>query len=665
MCGIAGIVALNESGSGRLGYQLAVMNRLIAHRGPDGSGTWTNARGDVGLTHRRLAIIDLSPSGHQPMLARAGGGPAGAAAADYAITYNGEIYNYRELRAALADRWSFRSTSDTECILAAYERYGDDCLQHFRGMFAFALWDERKRRLFCARDRFGIKPFYYAVVGGCLYFASEAKALLPFLPEIETDPAALAEYLTFQYTLGEHTLFKGIKQLLPGHALAVENGGVRVWRYWDVDYDIDHDHSAIYVRRRLGELVDESMRLHLRSDVPVGAYVSGGIDSSLVAILAARQDPANRLGFHGRFIDHPGYDESRYAALATEHAGGELHIRDITPGDFRDRMRDVIYHLDFPVAGPGSFPQFMVSELAAKHVKVVLGGQGGDEIFGGYARYLIGYLEQCIKAAIDGNYRNGNYVVTIESIVPNLGVLREYKPMIKEFWREGLFGPLDERYFRLIDRSSDMTDEVDWSELDKIRVYDDFRAIFNNRANVRKEAYFDKMTHFDLKCLLPALLQVEDRMSMAHGLESRVPFLDHPLVEFAACVPADIKFQGGRMKDLLKTTFGNVLPEQILNRRDKMGFPVPLKEWIAGELRGFVDDTFAVQRAKHRPYFNTDAVLAGIGEMGQYSRKLWGLLSLEIWHQEFHDNSAKFGRMVEEEAKQAQASSAEVQQSGS
>src|SRR5439155_3740304 len=441
-------------------------------------------------------------------------------------------------------------------------------------LFAFALWDDARKSLFCARDRFGIKPFYYAVVGNLFVFASEAKALLPFLPDIESDPAALAEYLTFQYTIGEATLFRGIKQLPPGHLLTIENGTVRIRRYWDVHYEIDYDHSPRYFQNRLIELLDESVSLHLRSDVPVGAYVSGGLDSSLIALLAGKTGRGIDDCFHGRFTQFSGYDESDYARLAVEQLGGRLHVVDITSGHFRDHIDDVVYHLDFPVAGPGSFPQFIVSQLAARHLKVVLGGQGGDEIFGGYARYLLAYFEQCIKAALDGTYKNGNFVVTIESIVPNLGLLREYKPLMAEFWREGLFGGLDERYFRLVDRSTDMAEEVDWALLDKPQVFDSFRAIFNNQDNVEKEAYFDKMTHFDFKCLLPALLQVEDRMSMAHGLESRVPLLDHPLIEFLATVPADVKFEGGRMKHLLRRAYADVLPSAIADRRDKMGFPV-------------------------------------------------------------------------------------------
>lgn len=636
MCGIAGITQIDRAPIKTLTPSLHAMSRLIAHRGPDGAGVWQRQDNSVGLVHRRLSIIDLSDAASQPMIGEN----------DAVIVYNGEIYNYKELRQSLGATWTFKSQSDTECILAAYEKYGDGCLGHLRGMFAFAVWDEKHQRLFCARDRFGIKPFYYCIVDGVFYFASEAKALLPFLPDIATDRSALAEYLTFQYTIGEKTLFEGIRQLLPAHALSVEDGKIKIWRYWDVHFEIDLDHSPSYFRKRLRELVDDSLTMHLRSDVPVGSYISGGIDSSLLHILANRGEAAFPMGFHGRFLEYPGYDESRYARMAVEHTGGQLHIADITAADFRDQIKNVIYHLDFPVAGPGSFPQFMVSKLAAEHLKVVLGGQGGDEIFGGYARYVVAYFEQCIKAAIEGNYHNGNYVVTIESIVPNLGLLREYKPLIKEFWREGLFEPMDQRYFRLSDRSTDMTNEVDWAALDRRQVFEDFATIFNNSDNVKKEAYFDKMTHFDFKCLLPALLQVEDRMSMAHGLESRVPLLDHSLVEFAATVPADVKFKGGSMKHLIKSEFANDLPLEIVNRRDKMGFPVPLKEWFDGELSEFVRDIFHGMAEKHRPYINSKAVLKNLGGEARFSRKTWGLLSLALWHQMFHDRAAEWRAMI-------------------
>jgi asparagine synthase (glutamine-hydrolysing) len=632
MCGIAGFVSLGTGPYARAAAALRAMSSLIAHRGPDGEGEWTSADAHVGLVHRRLAIIDLSANGAQPMH-----GPNGTV-----ITYNGEIYNYIELREELSANWQFRSASDTEVILAAYAKWGEDCVSHLRGMFSFAIWDQKNHKLFAARDRFGIKPFYYTQQGGRLFFASEAKALMPFLPDIRTDSSALAEYLTFQYTIGARTLFEGIDTLLPGHMLVMANGNIVVRRYWDVQYEVDFDHSPRFFETRFKELLTDSMNVHLRSDVPVGGYVSGGLDSSLVALLASRHDHRNRQAFHGRFMEHPGYDESRYAREVTDQAGMSLHIADITAADFHLHIGDVIYHLDFPVAGPGSFPQFMVSALAAKHLKVVLGGQGGDELLGGYARYLVAYFEQSIKAAMDGTYRQGNYVVTIESIVPNLGLLREYKPMIKEFWREGLFEDIDKRYFRLVDRSTDMVGEVDWSLLNKTHVFQAFRGIFNNQDNVRKEAYFDKMTHFDFKCLLPALLQVEDRMSMAHGLESRVPFLDHPLVEFLATVPADVKFKGGQMKQLMKTAYRDTLPKSVVERRDKMGFPVPLKEWFEGPLKSFVADVFDQQRSRKRAYFNTDVVMANFEGASRFSRKTWGLLSLELWHQRFHDRASEF-----------------------
>lgn len=636
MCGIAGVVSLKGRPLDDLEHRLQVMSQLISHRGPDGAAVWTEAGATAGLAHRRLAIIDLSPGGAQPMRAANGS----------VITYNGEVYNYIELREELAAHWKFRTDSDTETILAAHDRHGPDAVDKLRGMFAFALWDERNRRLFCARDRFGIKPFYYAVVGDLFYFASEIKALLPFLDDICTDQKPLAEYFTFQYTLGERTPFAGVQQLLPGHRLTIADGRLSVERYWDIEYNIDFDHSERYFYTRLRELLDESFRVHLRSDVPVGAYLSGGLDSSLVALSAADHSSDNRAMFHGKFTEHPGYDESRYAREVAAASRAKLHEVDITADDLRDNLAKVIYHLDHPIAGPGSFPQFMVSQLASQHVKVVLGGQGGDEIFGGYARYLVAYFEQCIRAALDGTYKDGSYVVTIESIVPNLGVLREYKPMVKEFWREGLFDDLDARYFRLVDRSTDMVDEVDWAQLDRARVFEEFRSIFNNRANVQKEAYFDKMTHFDFKCLLPALLHIEDRMSMAHGLESRVPFLDHSVVEFVATVPADVKFKNGRMKHLVKNTYADVIPGSVMGRRDKMGFPVPLKEWFSGPLRGFVRDVFCTPAARTRPFIRADRVMENMAREGQFSRKTWGLLSLELWYQQFHDRAADWKSMA-------------------
>jgi asparagine synthase (glutamine-hydrolysing) len=633
MCGIGAIINLDAEPVDTLASRLGVINRLLVHRGPDGEGTWTHPREHVGLAHRRLEIIDLK-TGDQPMCDEGGNW----------ITYNGEIYNYVELRSDIG-REAFRTTSDTEVVLRAYRKWGPACVERLRGMFAFAIWDEAEQRLFCARDRFGMKPLYYTVAGRNFVCASETKALLPFLSSIETDFDALRDYLTFQFYLGAKTPFRGIYELPPAHTLIVRDREPRPERYWEVEFEPDFDHTERWFTNRLRELVEESVHLHLRADVPVGAYLSGGLDSAITAALASEEVGSGFHTFTGKFREDERYDESRYANLLADERGFLLHEVAIAPSDFVESIPRVIYHLDFPVAGPGSFPQFMVSRLAARHLKVVLGGQGGDEIFGGYARYLLAYFEQCIKAAIDGTMNAGNFVVTYESIIPQLGTLREYKPLMQQFWRDGLFEDLDSRYFRLINRATDLGHAIDWSALGDYSPYEMFASLFRAR-NVRKESYFDLMTHFDFKTLLPALLQVEDRVSMAHGLESRVPFVDTKVVEFAATLPADVKFKQGRLKHALKVALGDVVPAAIVERRDKMGFPVPLTEWARGHLRDFVLDTFKSARSR-RPYlaatFDAEAMLAREVTFG---RSLWALLSLEIWQQQFHDRASHWSALA-------------------
>jgi asparagine synthase (glutamine-hydrolysing) len=635
MCGIAGVYNPAGQPLTALNASLDVMNELQRHRGPDGHGTWLHPRRHVGLAHRRLSIIDLGDGGSQPMTDRHGNW----------LAFNGEIYNYLELRAELGAEL-FATNSDTEVILHAWRRWGPACLDRLRGMFAFALWDEPSQSLFCARDRFGIKPFYYTTANGLFYFASEAKALLPFLPDIDTDLDGLKEYLYFQFCLEGKTLFKDISELPPGHSLVAAPSGTQVRRYWQVYYHLDFSHTEKYFVERLGELLTESIDLHKRSDVPIGAYLSGGLDSSIIASLATRESGRDFAGFIGKFSISEKYDESRYARAVAQARDFPLHEIDITPQDFLENIAKVIYHLDYPVAGPGSFPQYMVSRLASGHRKVVLGGQGGDEIFGGYARYLIAYFEQCIKAAIDGTSQSGNFVVTYESIIPNLGTLREYKPMLREFWREGLFEDLDRRYFRLVNRAPSLGSEVRWDVLAGYDVFETFSRLFK-ADNVGKESYFDRMTHFDFKTLLPALLQVEDRVSMAHGLESRVPFLDHAIVEFAATIPADVKFKQGSMKHVLRSATRAQLPPMVADRKDKMGFPVPLSEWFCGEARDFVCDVLGGQAARSRDVIDNRQVLRGLETEPQFGRKLWGLLSLELWQQQFHDRAAHFRGLLQ------------------
>lgn len=629
MCGIGGAVHLRREPVDGLDRHLAAMNRLQAHRGPDGHAIWVHREGHVGFAHRRLSIIGLDASGTQPM-----------SDGRNWLTFNGEVYNYLELIEELgSDR--FRTTTDSETILHGYQTWGSSITTRLRGMFGFALWDESKQRLLLARDPFGIKPLYYAVCGDVLYFASEAKALLPFVGDITTDEQGLRDYLSFQFCLEGRTLFAGIHEVPPAHQLVVENGNVRVERYWEVYYERDFDHTGRYFVDRVKHLLDDSVDFHLRSDVEVGAYVSGGIDSSLVASLASKRYDQDRfLGFTGKFEYGPQFDESEHARAVADQHGFELHERSIVSEDFVGNIAKVLYHLDFPVAGPGSFPQYMVSELAAEHRKVVLGGQGGDEVFGGYARYLIAYFEQCIRGALDGTLKNGNFIVTYESIIPNLRTLENYKPLLRQFWSTGLFGPRDERYFQLINRAPDITDEVLLERDDS--TLESFRKVFNG-DNVGRGSYFDEMTHFDFKTLLPALLHVEDRMSMAHGLEARVPLLDKPLIEFAATIPSDVKFKNGRMKRVLKKVSRGVLPNSVHRRKDKMGFPVPLADWSKGEARDFVVDSLKAGIGK-RDFIDNSRVIANLETESQFGRRLWGFLSLELWQQQFHDRANEFRR---------------------
>jgi len=344
--------------------------------------------------------------------------------------------------------------------------------------------------------------------------------------------------------------------------------------------------------------------------------------------------------FVGKFAEGPEYDESNYASVVAETIGARIHEIVPTAGDFVSAMPKIIEALDEPVAGPGVFPQYMVSRFAANHVKVILGGQGGDEIFGGYARYLVGYLEQALKGAIYETQEEGKHLVDLESIVPNLPLLKNYTPLMKTFWQRGLFEDMDTRYFRLIDRSPDIANLLTLdviNGIDRKQVFSEFKKTFNHPDT---RSYINKMTHFDFKTLLPALLQVEDRVSMAVSLESRVPILDTRIMSLVASAPPAMKFQGGKTKALLKSAVKNIVPDAIINRKDKMGFPVPLKEWMEhGVVRDFVNDILHSRASRERGLYKPEALINLVNTQGVGSRQLWGALSLELWHQAFIDNS--------------------------
>jgi asparagine synthase (glutamine-hydrolysing) len=508
-------------------------------------------------------------------------------------------------------------------------------------MFAFAVWDKTRKVLFCARDRIGIKPFYYSFDRDALVFASEIKAVLAVTatdPSVEVD--ALKDYLTFQFCLGSKTLFKNIVKLEPGHALtACFNGDrleVKTCCYWDLRFNIDEEHDQPWFVDHLSRLIEDATRIHLRSDVPVGAHLSGGLDSSAIVCLATRMLQGEKLqAFCGAFQEGTQFDETGYAKEVADFAGAEYYEIYVPGQEFADILPRLMYFMDEPSAGPGLIPQYYVSRLAGQHVKVVLGGQGGDELFLGYARYLVAYLERCLFGAIFETANRSRYAVTLESIVPNLPLLKSYAPMLQSFLSEGLFDSPDRRYFKLIDRSGGMARffSADLVHTD-YSPFAAYQSIFNRDG---LHSLINRITYFDFKGPLPALLHVEDRTSMAASIESRVPLLDHRIVEFMASIPPNIKFCGGRMKHLFKETVKNLVPPAILARKDKMGFPVPFAQWTRGVARDFVLETILSNRARQRGIYDMAAVERAVVNEKEFGRVVWGLLCLELWHRIFID----------------------------
>lgn len=625
MCGIAGMVYRDPHRQ----IDAQVLDRMtdvLSHRGPDDRGTWVES--GVGLGHRRLSIIDLV-SGHQPM----------ATARDQLwITYNGEIYNYLELRAELkAEGRSFATQSDTEVLLQLYDARGEDCLRQLNGMFAFGLWDRRRQRLLAARDHLGIKPFYYYTDGEVFLFASEIKSLLEH-PQLQPnlDPQALQDYLDLQYCLGDKTLFKGIKRLLPGHFLVWERGQVRVSKYWDVDFTPQEPYDEQEFVPRLTHLLEDAVRLQLRSDVPLGTHLSGGLDSSAIACLAAKHLSGPLQVFTGGFKEHARYDESAYARLVAQHLGAVYHEVFPRAADLAATFEKLVYYLDEPIAGAAVFPQYFLSELASRHVKVVLGGQGGDEIFCGYARYLVAYLEACLQQAIYGSHPESMVQdLSLAELSPSLSYLRGYEPTIMKYFGQDLFADPADRYYLLLKRSQDMDGVLqgDWQE-PGYSTREVFRAEF---MAPRTTALIDRMLYMDLKNHLQSLLQLEDRTSMAVSLESRLPLLDHRIVDLVFAVPARQRFAAGQPKYLMRQALQGIVPQPILDRRDKMGFPVPIYEWFKGELRPFVEDILLGQTTRQRGFFAMDAVERCIRGEQPIGRTVWGLLSLELWFRAYFD----------------------------
>lgn len=629
MCGITGFIDLWSTGAVRdadaRAETLDEMCQVIRHRGPDDQGVMVED--GVALGMRRLSIIDLS-GGRQPISNESGA---------VTIVFNGEIYNYRDLQSKLRSRGHrFVTNSDTETIVHSYEEYGTSCVGSLRGMFAFAIWDDREEKLFIARDRVGKKPLYYSVTRqGTFVFASELKSLLKH-PEIEREinPHAIDAYFSLGYIPDPLTIFHNIEKLPPGHYLTFTEGRLSIERYWDFRYETNgNGHRAVDYLDELRALLDESVKLRLVSDVPLGAFLSGGIDSSTVVALMARHMDQPVKTFSIGF-NEDSYNELKYARLTAERFGTDHHEFLVTP-DICEVVDELAWHFDEPFADSSAIPTYVVSKLAREHVTVVLTGDGGDELFAGYTRYVTERSRRRFDLVPLGIKRG--LMDPLSRWLPHGAVGRNYIHNVS-------LNPID----RYLDSVSIFT------EPNKDLLYtDDFSDLLHDRSqlssyfnelgvNVKTTAALDSLLYIDSKTYLPGdILTKVDRASMAVSLEARVPLLDHKLIEFVTRVPADLKMVGLETKHLFKQAVADLVPSEILNR-PKQGFGVPIQQWINQQLRDRIRDTLNDRRTLQRGYVSGKhvEVLLDEHERGRrdHSMALWSLLMLELWHRNFVDN---------------------------
>ncbi len=632
MCGIGGKLYFDPARPVEREV-LERMNAVQAHRGPDDSGIY--CQGAVGLAHRRLSIIDLSPAGHQPMANEDG---------TIWIVFNGEIYNFQALRPRLAGRGHrFRSHTDTEVILHLYEEHGVDCLQFLRGMFAFAIWDEPRRQLFLARDRLGKKPLCYHRGAEALRFASEAKAILQD-PAVEArpDPVGISHYLTYGYVPSPGSAFQGMQKLPPAHYLLCRNGKVEVVRYWRLRRDRKLRQSEAEWCREILARLEEAVRLRLVSDVPLGAFLSGGIDSSAVVAMMRRASGAVKTFSIG--FDEPEYDELTYARLVAQRFGTDHHELVVRP-DATAILPKLTWHYDEPFGDSSAVPTYYVAQMTRQHVTVALNGDAGDEAFGGYDRYVANVL----AASFDRWPGAGLLRRAIRwglTLWPRTGRRSSLLYRGRRFL-DGLTEVPERRYARWFchfygDRKDELCSpefRAAWGEDDALEVL--LRAYRESDA----PDFIDATLGVDAALYLPDDLLVKvDIASMAHSLEARSPFLDHEFMEFAATIPSDLKLRGRTKKYILKRALADLLPEEILHR-PKMGFGVPIDHWLRHELRDVAYDTLLGARSMERGYFRRETVLRLLDEhvqgMANWHYLLWTLLMLELWHRTYVDGDGE------------------------
>ncbi|HEX5706407.1 MAG TPA: asparagine synthase (glutamine-hydrolyzing) [Pyrinomonadaceae bacterium] len=644
MCGINGI-ALAEGARARLSVaDVERMRDVLTHRGPDDAGLLID--GGVGLGHRRLSIVDVS-RGHQPMQNEDG---------TLHIIFNGEIYNHADYRDGLEARGHvYRTHCDTETILHLYEEDGARAVERLRGMFAFAIWDARRRELFIARDRLGVKPLYYVHDrDGSLFFASEIKALLAaraVTPELNY--ATLTDYLANHAPSGEETLFRGVRRLPPGHTLTWRDGRVEIKKYWDVSFAARGDEGETGGNARTddeyiaewSELFRESVRLRLMADVPLGMFLSGGIDSSAIAAVMSTLVSEPIKTFSVAFAEREA-NELEYARLVARAYRTDHHETVVTPHEFFDALPRLVWHEDEPIAHPSSVALYFVSELAARHVKVVLTGEGSDELLAGYGRYR----KTVYNLALGARYHAlapaaaRRAVASAVKALPAASRLRQklartflsVAPDIESIYFDNFAVFPREMQARLL--TPETKERIGSDGLDP---YAEVRSIL---ARTDAASLLNRLLYADTKTYLHELLMKQDQMSMAASIESRVPFLDHKLVEYTARLPERMKLRGWTTKYILRRSMKGVLPEQILTR-PKMGFPVPFGAWVRGEFRHVIDEYVLGERARARGLFDASFVRSLTSEhlsgAADHSERLWALVNFEMWMRRFIDGEGE------------------------
>lgn len=625
MCGIAGKYnfSTNEPVSKEL---VKKMCDIIEYRGPDDCGVYTD--GAIGLGHRRLSILDLSELGHQPM---------SSSDKKTWITYNGEVYNFIKLREDLIKKgYKFKSNCDTEVIIYLYKEYGEECVHFLRGMFAFAIWDMEKSQLFMARDRIGKKPFFYYYNGKTLLFASEIKSILEdHTVQKNINYEAFYDYFKYLYVPDPKTIYQNIYKLEPGHTLTCSKEGIKKKEYWDISFkdvsQLDFEDTS----KELLSILDESVKLRMISDVPLGAFLSGGIDSSaIVALMAMQQDKPVKTCSIG--FDSSRYDEIDFARIIAKKYNTE-HYEFTVRENAEQILKKLVFCFDEPFADSSSVPTYFVSKLARQKVTVALSGDGGDENFAGYEKYYLDDIENRIRSKIPKVIRT--------SFLPLLSGL--ISPFNHEIFRKGvtLLNTLkhgSDYGFYLT--NTDFEDSLFHAAINdetkrSIGNYDPFSvtSYYYNKADT--DNHLSRILYTDLKTYLPGDILVKvDRMSMANSLEVRAPILDHKVIEFAASIPALFKYNRGDKKYILKKAFNEILPNEIMYRK-KMGFSVPLADWLRSELKNMASNTLLGKDAGINNFFNKDAIKK-IWDMHQeekrnYSVILWSLFMFELWFQEF------------------------------